>query len=562
MKTILSLTLLLLFSLSVSAETVDITGVYEGTNTCGRSSSTLTVKIIHNPDNSVRVILSSASAGYTYGRRGDGVGMRGSFQGLGNDMVFQSPKLWNKLVVNAAEYKKRLRVRLDERCGDIYLERNSELSKRLISDVKKERKETAKAIGKNPPGADISYLNGFWIMYDKGREDYRLIFENQGAWIQKTGSDGYYLALTPEIVEPKTVEDAKIIFRPASYEHRNVDFEKVSVVYKPARSSFYSPFENIQMSLLTLDGEWSPKVELRRPTTPEAGSVRVAGIEAFVYQDWQQRKYDGYYLVKDDEARKRLRQTIDALYENGGWRCLAQHTSLVSPGRVTNVAFGEGGVNRLYLIYSPYGNSGLIYETIPPKHYGVVEPTQYDYPLFMSSHRDLFQADTRFSFSLQPSFSKPFLSSQEIPVTLFIFGRTFGDYGTGCEYYASKEVADRNFRNQVIGKIILAFLLEYGRRVSNEAKADLPQLATTAARNEFVKSLVHDFFPDKRPEEVEYITRWITLAMSGDFRPQNYARDTIRESILQKAAKEKPEYKFDLQVMDLLLDLVIQRRGW
>jgi hypothetical protein len=68
MKTILSLTILLLFSAVVSAETVDITGVYEGPNTCGRSSSTLTVKIIHNPDNSVRVILSSALAGYTYGR--------------------------------------------------------------------------------------------------------------------------------------------------------------------------------------------------------------------------------------------------------------------------------------------------------------------------------------------------------------------------------------------------------------------------------------------------------------------------------------------------------------
>lgn len=555
---ILTLVFLMLFGIEASADDLNITGLYEGSYACGGRSYQVSVRIVHQVDNSLRVVLSVSPDDYQLMRQSEPLGITGVFKSLETDIVLENRNLLNRLIINAAKYKKHIIVKLNDRCGVSELQRNTNVSKEMLEQIKKERKEISKARGQTA-NLDLRHLNGFW-MSKGGNADYRLVFENNNVSIQKMGMDGFMIPLAPMMVE-QNVPEAKTIFRPA-VAGNNIDFDRLGIIYKPATNSIYQPIELIELYFLTLGGKWSRKLELNRPTIPNTGPQRVFGDEAFVYQDWQHREHDGFYLVKDSLAEQRLRRTIDALYERGGWRCLAQSSTLVSPGRVAGLSFRESGTNTLYLIYSPYGNAGLLYTPVPTKYIGRVEGTSFDYPVFLTTDQVFPTVTTRFYFSLQPSFANPLFSSQEIPVTLFILGRTFGDYGTGCEYYASKEIADRNRRNQIIGKIILAFLLEYGRRVSNEAKADVPQLVTTAARNEFVKSLVHDLVPSMKADETEYVTRWITLAMSGDFRPQNYARETIRESILQKAAKEKPEYKFNLQVMDLLLDLIIQRRGW
>lgn len=412
------------------AQKPNISGVYQGFANCiGGRSEGVTIKIIHNPDNSLNIVFSTGSIGWY--ARDDNVAIRSTFRGLSENIILESPKLFNKLIINASDYKNSLKARFDSKCQEFYLERNSLLTKTLNSEIKKERELSKKNSEKTPVNINLNNLSGFWIMEREMRDDYRIIVENNNAWIQKTGSHGFLISLKPERVQPHDYNREMIVFRLDANQSGNAEFNKIGVVYYPERSSSSSILEHIDLFLQSWDGEWSSRSELRRPVVPSA-ETRVSGKEAFVYQDWQQRLYGENFQVNENEAHKRLKQTINELNKISGWRCLAQTDSLVAPGKVSTVVSEENGINRLYLIYSPSGNSSLIYETVPPKFTGLIVGSQYDYPLFLTFHRDFFKKNTIISLSLKPAITNP--SSKEVPVTIYIFGRTPGDYGTGCRY--------------------------------------------------------------------------------------------------------------------------------
>lgn len=431
MKRIIELGLLLSLLVGTCfAQKPNISGVYQGAVNCtGLRHEGVTLKIIHNPDNSLNVIFSTGSIGWY--AEDYNVGIRSTFAGLSEDIILESPKLFNKLIINTSDYKKRLRARFDRRCQEFYLERNSILTKTLNSEIKKERKLSEKNKGKTPVNTSLNDLSGFWIMENGSRDDYRLIVEKNSAWIQKTGPNGFLISLKPESVQPHDYNREMVVFRLDENQVGNAEFNKIGVVYYPERASSSSILEHIDLFLQSWDGKWSSRSELRRPVVP-LGETRVAGSEAFLYQDWQQRSNGENLQVNEGETYKRLKQTISELNKKSGWRCLAQTNSTVAPGKVSRIVSEENGINRMYLIYSPYGNSGLIYEVAPPKFAGLVDGSQYDYPLFFSFHRDFFKKDTVISLSLKPAITNP--SSKEVPVTIYIFGRTPGDYGTGCSY--------------------------------------------------------------------------------------------------------------------------------
>jgi hypothetical protein len=182
---------------------------------------------------------------------------------------------------------------------------------------------------------------------------------------------------------PEKIEGGGIVFRLNPADAQGLDFNKVQATLTPRDS--YS-IEHVKLLLLPPEGRSSPPIELKRPILPGAGQITASGRQAFFYQDWQWREYNSSYRVPGEETRARLRQTMDRLKEAGGWRCLSQTTRKVSPNGNVRITSTESAANRLYLIFSPQGNEGLIYSAAPSEN-GVVEGVTYDYPLVQSVRR-------------------------------------------------------------------------------------------------------------------------------------------------------------------------------
>lgn len=545
-----------------SAQDLGATGVYTGTFRCDDQDLSYKLELINHPDDSVSATFYEFPSRTKMKDPVRVLEMKGAFQRrLSIELELSrvvsggpAPRWMDEMSIHfVGGIRVFFRKRSGSGCHELTLMPDAKLSSKFISEERKRRQKQDKAIAANPALADLSSFEGFWIGRS-GREHFRLIAEKKDLWLQDLRTNDLFS------LKAEKSENGILTFGLSYSTSRSPEFSKMMLAYK--RAGDLSPSEHIEMHLLGTNGRLSSRMELERPKEIAGSTARLSGRDAFIYKDWQDKSHDGYYLVNETQSNARLKQTIDKLYENNGWGCLAQQTVLVRPGAERVVRFEENGINRRYLIYSPFGNASLIYDPVPAKTFGYLDAKTYDYPVFETSHRDLFIKSTVIAFSVKPSFAVPLNSSQEIPVTIFIFGRTPGDYGTGCEYIASKEVADKQFRTQLITKIGLAFLLEAGRRVSNDTKADIPQLLSTYGRNELIKSAITDLFPKKSASDIDYIVRWVTLAMGGDFRPQNYLRDSVRESIVQKISKDNPNLATEALVTDLLVDLYLQRKGW
>jgi|GEM_PF-3511483 len=546
MKRIPALLVLMgMVTISALAQNPNITGVYSGQTSCLTTNEPISIRIVHLPDNSLAITLVTGSTGWY--AKNSSTTLQSSFQALTENIRLSSPELRHPLSLNVSNYKKQVSLELVGRCEPFYLRRNDDESKQLKADLKRNNDESksAQSSGLN---VELSLLFGSWVMHNQ-RDLFQVIADKDGIYLRKLGAGGYVVRLEPSKRDAKSDPSQAYIFGPAGNALQKVNFIKVAIQPDQRDAS-------LSMRFRDLTGQWTSGLTLYRAAEPTE-ETRLFDSKSFIYSDWQKRKYDGYYLVDDEEAVRRLKKAIDSLYVDGGWRCLAQTSFTATPTEENSRIFGEQGADRMYLIYSPYGG-GLVYAT---PGLGRLYPTQYDYPIFITSHPTLFESNAWFGFQVIPPANAATVSSSQIPITIFHFGRAPGDYGTGCAYTAEKERAD-NFRNRVLAKLVIVFALEYGRRVSAESKSEIPEFASTVARNEFIKSLMHDLMPEKSDDELNYLVRWIGLVMSGDFRPQSYVRESIREAIIQRVSKEKPQYALDLRILDLLIDLTTERRRW
>lgn len=289
-----------------------------------------------------------------------------------------------------------------------------------------------------PSGAadeiDIRQLNGIW---EGGRalrfnrtEDYRLIIEKNLAWLQILGEQNSLIPLSPARREKEG-----LLFRLPDRNNHYLEFDAIRLMLADPSNS--QSINWLILHFLLQNKPIGSGIMMVRPEIPVSHSFRVfrekSSAPTFLYQDWQGRRMGSPSTADETEARNRLKQTLTKLRETGGWRCLAQVTRSVRDTRKIKIISGEQGINRLYLLYSPFANRQLAYglASTPPA-YAIVEGQTYDYPIFQSVHRTYFQSNTEIVFSLLPSLTTP-LGKREVTITVFILGRSPGDYGTGCD---------------------------------------------------------------------------------------------------------------------------------
>ena len=109
------------------------------------------------------------------------------------------------------------------------------------------------------------------------------------------------------------------------------------------------------------------------------------------------------------------------------------------------------------------------------------------------------------------------------------------------------------------GKLLFAVMVEGVRRQAVANDAEMAQLLSTLGRDGLVASALSDLFPDARREELQYMTRYVGLAMSGQLTPANLAQGTVREYLVQKIEKEDVIAGRAARFADLLIDLESQR---
>lgn len=268
----------------------------------------------------------------------------------------------------------------------------------------------------------------------------------------------------------------------------------------------------------------------------------------FVYSDWASRaasQADGVHLT---EARTKLRQTVDALRSDGNWRCLAQQNITVMEGTPAEFT-SEEVTPRLYLIYSPTGFPGLTYRLGSSRPaYATVDGTE-NYPTVASSG-----TRSQFRFWLKP---RPDLraSIPRAELTVYIFGRSLGDYGDGCEF----EAIQANQYLWTLGKLLFVAMAESSRRESAKSGDAFGQLLSTLGRDGMIRSALQDLFPNAKENELGYMTRFAGVVLSRGASAGAIARGTLRESLVQQFEKEGVIPGYAARFADLLIDIEYRR---
>jgi hypothetical protein len=188
----------------------------------------------------------------------------------------------------------------------------------------------------------------------------------------------------------------------------------------------HSPAGYLQVGIV-FDKRVDGGVRLTQPTVlgDDAHRLFIESFpRAFAYDDWRARGSAG---PADSVARlERMFGQLDGL---GKWNCLAQQSLTLQPGKTATFKATEP-MNRLYVIYSPQAVPGLTYGVASqPPIMGLLRGRTYDYPLVLTNHSTFFASNTTLSFYVRPVAGAP---TGPVPLTVFIFGNSMGDYGNGC----------------------------------------------------------------------------------------------------------------------------------
>lgn len=291
------------------------------------------------------------------------------------------------------------------------------------------------------------------------------------------------------------------------------------------------------------------------------GPKRPYGGSAYLrYADWRTDAGGfGNMEVRREEADQRVALDIQRL-QGLDWKCLTQvHYNIPGHGSLDLTLDSPPGTPRLHLLYSRLPGPRIVYSASK-------EPSGYlrylnaseerNYPIIASENG----WTTKISLTTQPAPGSLERLDYPIPVTVFIFGKTPGDYGTGCqlEEFGLENTRQFNEYLEVLGGIALAVGLEAVRRDSVESGAALLQALATIGRNEVVEATLQRLFPRSSSAEIGYFGRWATLLLSRDVSALSLFRDTARETVVQQIRREHPEFANDARMIDLLVDLHLQ----
>ena len=115
---------------------------------------------------------------------------------------------------------------------------------------------------------------------------------------------------------------------------------------------------------------------------------------------------------------------------------------------------------------------------------------------------------------------------------------------------------------RILGKAVLAGLLENVRRESIANRNDFIQAIATATRNSALDSLIRELAPNASENELGYLNRFAQAIVSNDVTFFSLIRDSCREEILQELKRKKPELEASAKLVDFLVDLQLQKAAF
>lgn len=294
-----------------------------------------------------------------------------------------------------------------------------------------------------------------------------------------------------------------------------------------------------------------------------SASERTYGSSDFLrYADWRTSTDESGELdVRREEADQRVAEDIQRLQE-GGWKCLSQiHRNIPEKGTLDLTLEASPGTPRLHLIYSRLPGPRIVYSAAkqPAGYLHFYRAKDRNYPVIVSENG----WTTRLTLTTQPAAGSLERLPRSIPVTVFIFGNTFGDYGDGCrlEEFGLESTRQFNEYVEVLGGIAIAVGLEAVRRQSVESDAQLVQALATIGRNAAIEAILRRLFPSASGEMIGYFGRWAGLLVAADVSALSLFRDTAREAIVQQIQRDRPELSGETKLVDLLVDLHLQRQA-
>jgi hypothetical protein len=274
------------------------------------------------------------------------------------------------------------------------------------------------------------------------------------------------------------------------------------------------------------------------------------GDELFEYSDWTAETRSapsGYDLLR---ARQKLEAMVGEL-EASGWRCLTQVTMHVTE-KSTAVLNSRGIAPHLHLIYSPSGYPNLVYHLgSSPSAYATVSSDQA-YPTILSS-----PTNSKTRFWLRPNLDLQGGSNASVDITVYTFGRTWTEYGEGCEF---TEIQPSRYA-WTLGKILVAVWGESLRRDSAVGGDVVGQIAGIISRDLALKSALSDLFPEVKEQDMGYMTRLIATSASGGLSVGNLSQGTLREALVQRFEDEGAFEGYAARLADLLIDVQLRSRS-
>jgi hypothetical protein len=540
-----------------------VVGVYRGNFACKAIHLELSMEIEERPDKSLDIAVQAFKPGSKY------QSLVGTWYFNGKMPYFPvvDMKIREKVIIEqnatvfdpnklTARYHKgpnaaTLHVSYSYSCKEIYLKYDKRLSRKLAKRANAKQKAIISSFNKAPLDANAKYFDGIWFGAKSTRGDnvvnYCLVSQNKKYWLEVLeGSVKQLFILTPKIVN-----NGEILFE--------TNFPHLVAEVKINKNGFDNELINdITLYLKKQGGRFEPSIKLSKPVIPiEKENRYLLGSvpeRAFEYRDWQQTSDSSFYLANVEENTGALKSSIDALYVKGGWKCLSQSTVWVSSQRSSILTIREGTPGSLNMIYSPFGNQRLIYRlSSSPSSYKTVDGDYGNFPIIVSTTP--LRTNLSIHFSVKPNIYFPDPLQRSIPVTVFTFGRAMGDYGNGCEYYATKQIEDYNKRMEIIQNVVFAYLFEYGRKISVDNKAVAAKILFEKGRDEFIKNLLKDFMPGISSEDLDAQLEVISFLLNFKMNMTNLAEESLK-MVIQKEIKAKfPKIKTDENLMNFWHEL-------
>ncbi len=417
----------------------EVTGVYQGAYKCSEQTVEWVMEVVYRDTYKVDVLLK------TYG------GSRGSLEQLTErklqgDFLSRASKLLRVTHEEFAksggsghnvktldfEYQKSgrdelLRCNLNgSECRQIELKKDKKETAALRKRLEGEKKAFSDKLKSDPLAINLPYFEGDWHglsqLYGNKTQQLKIHIGKSASWLQIGEGDRYsFSALTPESGSVGEMvfliaDRQAMTIRKIKMTIRDLGYDKVINVYTSEAGDNFGYATRVRRTLTIGKERIKMMVGKYDPRT-----IR--------YSDWQSRPATGKSKTADpDERLKLLAARLNGV---GRWKCLSQVEMMAFPGKITTFHGKEGGTT-LYVIYAPSGNDVLEFGlSTSNDSQKLLEGEDYDYPIVLTGGR--LSTNTTFTFELSHSAGGK-APENPVPVTVYMFGNSYGDYGSGCKF--------------------------------------------------------------------------------------------------------------------------------